>query len=159
MFTKLYDLLVTVGNHAQSTLLLLIRLCWGIQFAQAGWGKLTNLGKTTDFFASINIPFPAANAAFVGGVECFGGILLAIGLASRLVSIPLAATLVVAYLTTEMEALHKLFTFTDIDPFLSAAPFLFLFASLIVLAFGPGVFSVDYLINRKRGAAWRSSGF
>ena len=79
-----------------------------------------------------------------------GGGLLAIGFGSRLVSLPLITTLIVAYLTSEQPALQKLFTFTDIDPFLTAAPFLFLFACLIVLCFGPGAFSIDHLIKRSR---------
>jgi putative oxidoreductase len=65
--------------------------------------------------------------------------------------VPLIITLVVAYLTSEQDALQKLFSFTDIDPFLNAAPFLFLLACLVLLAFGPGVFSLDYLIGRRRG--------
>jgi len=150
LITKLYELLICVGNHLQSPLLLLIRLCWGIQFAQTGFGKLTNIEKVTGFFTDLHIPFPMANAYLVGCTEMIGGILLAIGLASRLAAVPLTITLIVAYLTSEQEALQKLYTFTDIDPFLTAAPFLFLLACLIILAFGPGKFSVDYLIQRTR---------
>jgi hypothetical protein len=36
---------------------------------------------------------------------------------------------------------------------LTAAPFLFLFACGIVFVFGPGVVSLDYLIERKRRRA------
>ncbi len=35
------------------------------------------------------------------------------------------------------------------DLFFAAAPFLFLFASLIVLIFGPGKISVDHLLAKK----------
>ena len=146
-----YRGVIQLGGLVQSPLLLLVRLCWGIQFFQTGLGKLAHIQKIIDYFTSIPIVFPAFNAYLVGGTEMIGGALLTIGLGSRHVSIPLAFTLVVAYLTTEQDALKSLYTFTDVDPFLNAAPFLFLFACLIVLAFGPGVFSVDYLIERARG--------
>jgi putative oxidoreductase len=148
-----YRLLVQAGTLLQSPLLLLIRLCWGIQFFMTGLGKLMHIQKVIDFFTGIPIVFPAANAYLVGCTEMIGGALLTIGLASRLTAIPLAFTLVVAYLTTEKDALKSLYTFTDIDPFLTAAPFLFLFACLIILAFGPGVFSLDYMIRRRHEKA------
>jgi putative oxidoreductase len=133
---------------------LLIRLCWGIQFFTTGLGKLMHIRKVIDFFTGIPIVFPAFNAYLVGCTEMIGGALLTVGLASRLTAVPLGFTLVVAYLTTEKDALKSLYTFTDIDPFLTAAPFLFLFACVIVFVFGPGVFSLDYLIARK----WRPAG-
>jgi putative oxidoreductase len=143
-----YELLIWTGAKLQSPLLLLIRLCWGIQFCMTGYGKLTHIDKVTGFFTSLGIPFPMANACLVGCTEMIGGFLLTIGLASRLASVPLIITLVVAYLTSEQDALKKLFTFTDINPFLTATPFLFLFACLIILVFGPGIFSIDQLIKR-----------
>jgi putative oxidoreductase len=148
LIPSLYQMLINVGNALRSTLLFLIRLCWGIQFCQTGYGKLTHIDKITGFFTSLGIPFPMANAYLVGCTEMIGGFLLTIGLASRLVSVPLIITLVVAYLTSEQPALKKLFTFTDINPFLNADPFLFLLASLIIFCFGPGIFSLDYLIGR-----------
>ena len=148
-----YRWVIQLGSLLQSPFLLAVRLCWGIQFFMTGLGKLMHIQKVIDFFTGIPIVFPAFNAYLVGCTEMLGGALLTIGLASRLVSIPLAFTLVVAYLTTEQDALKKLYTFTDIDPFLTAAPFLFLFACLIILVFGPGAFSVDYLIERSRRKA------
>jgi putative oxidoreductase len=145
-----YRWIIQAGTLLQSPLLLLIRLCWGIQFFQTGLGKLMHIQKVIDFFTGIPIVFPAFNAYLVGCTEMIGGALLTIGLASRLTAIPLGFTLVIAYLTTEQDALKKLYTFTDIDPFLTAAPFLFLFACVIILIFGPGVFSADYLIARSR---------
>ena len=89
---------------------------------------------------------PKLNAIMAGSTECFGGLLLLIGLCSRLVSLPLMFTLVVAYLTTETEALHAFFS--NPDKFTGADPFLFLFAGLLIFVFGPGKFSVDGLIAR-----------
>jgi len=143
---NLYALFGRVANWLQSPLLLAVRLYWGWQFFQAGWGKLGNIPKVIGFFTSLGIPLPAVNAYFVSGLECVGGILLFLGLGSRLIALPLAFDMVVAYLTADREALHAVFS--DPGKFYNADPFTFLMASLIVLAFGGGLFSLDYLIAR-----------
>jgi putative oxidoreductase len=152
----LYDLLVFVGNHLQSPLLFIIRFVWGIQLMQAGFGKILNIDMPIGYFTSLGIPFPVENAWLVAFTETFGGMFLALGLLSRLTAIPIIINLSVAYLTTEQPALHKLLSL-DTDDFFAAAPFLFLFAAIIVLAFGPGAFSVDYLLARWRGQEWKSA--
>lgn len=144
---SLLDKLDAVASYLQSPLLLVIRLYWGWSFAQSGWGKLHNLEKTTGFFESLHIPMPRANAIAAGSVECFGGVLLALGLFARPVSIPLIFTMIIAYVTADNEALHAIVS--DTDKFVTATPFLFLLASVIVLAFGPGKLSLDALFFRK----------
>lgn len=106
-----------------------------------------NLEKTTAFFTDLGLPLPKLNAILAGGTECVGGLLLLVGLGSRLVSVPLIFTMVVAYATADKEALAAIFS--DPDKFTSAAPFPFLLASLIVFAFGPGRFSLDALLFKK----------
>jgi putative oxidoreductase len=130
----------------QSPFLLAIRLYWGWQFAQTGWGKLNHLAKITGFFASLGIPFPAFNAHFVAGLEFFGGLLLILGLASRLTGLLLAGNMLVAYWTADHEALVSIFS--DPGNFYVADPYTFLFASLMVLIFGAGIFSVDAFIAK-----------
>ena len=152
----LYELLVRVGNHLQSPLLLFMRVVWGGQLIQAGWGKLLHIDKPIGYFKDLGIPFPVENAWLVSFTETFGGLFLVLGLLSRLTSIPLTINFIVAYITTEQDALHKLLSL-DTDDFFAAAPFLFLFAAVIVLAFGPGAFSVDYLIARWRKLEWKSA--
>jgi len=137
------------ADFLQSPLLLAIRLYWGWQFVQTGWGKLNHLDRTTGFFESLHIPLPKVNAIMAGSTECLGGALLALGLFARPASIPLIFTMIVAYATADREALQSIVS--DPDKFVSAAPFLFLLASLIVLVFGPGKLSLDAL--RGKGAA------
>ena len=72
---RLYRLLIAAANPLQSPVLLAVRLYWGWQFAQDGWGKLHNLAKVTDFFHSLGLPAPGLTAAMVGGLELAGGIL------------------------------------------------------------------------------------
>lgn len=144
-----YSLLVSAGNSLQSFFLLLVRLYWGWQFFQTGWGKLHNLAHVVEFFTSLGIPAPALNAYFVAGLECFGGILLAVGLGSRLIALMLAVDMLVAYITADRAALLSIFS--NPGDFYAAAPYTFLVASLIILIFGPGRFALDYVIERK----WR----
>ena len=96
---RLYRLLIAAGSSLQSPFLLAVRLYWGWQFAQTGWGKLNNLERVTGFFTSLGIPFPALNAAFIGTLEFSGGILLALGLGSRLISLLLTGSMLVAFVT------------------------------------------------------------
>ena len=147
---KAYSLLVRVGNSLQSPFLLFVRLYWGWQFAQVGWGKLHNLPHVIQFFASLGLPAPAATAYFISILELVGGILLALGLAGRLIAIPLAIDMFVAYLTVDRAALLSFFS--DPGKFYNADPYTFLMAALIVLIFGCGVFSLDYLIGHARGS-------
>jgi putative oxidoreductase len=147
---NLYGLLIRVGNSLQSPFLLAVRLYWGWQFTQTGWGKLGDINKVINFFTSLGIPAPALNAWFVSGLELVGGILLILGLGSRLIAIPLVIDMIVAYITADREALGKIFS--DPDKFYAAAPYTFLFASLIVLIFGPGRFSLDAMLTGKFAA-------
>jgi putative oxidoreductase len=140
-----------LASYLQSPLLLVIRLYWGWQFFVTGRGHLMNLEKTTAFFTDLHIPMPKLNAIAAGATECTGGLLLAAGLFARPAAVPLIFTMVIAYLTAENEALHAIFS--DPDKFVSASPFLFLFASLIVLVFGPGKFSLDALFFKKTASA------
>ena len=141
-----YRLLDRLTDYLQSPFLLAVRLYWGWQFAQSGWGKLHSIPRVTDFFASLNIPFPHANAVLVSNLEFFGGILLIFGLASKFTGLLLTGNMLVAYVTADREALSSVFS--DPGKFYVADPYTFLFASLIVLIFGAGVFSLDAVIKR-----------
>lgn len=147
LLLSLENLSAKIGGWLQSPLLLVIRLYWGWSFAQTGWGKLMNLERTTNFFASLNLPAPKLNAIAAGSAECVGGVLLALGLFTRFASPALIVVMLVAYVTADREALLAIVS--DGDKFTGAAPFLFLFAALIVFAFGPGKLSVDALVRKK----------
>ncbi|MEO6785664.1 MAG: DoxX family protein [Chthoniobacteraceae bacterium] len=144
---KACALLVKCDGMLQSPLLLVMRLWWGWSFFLTGKGKLMHHADVADFFQTLGIPLPGLNAWVAGGVECVGGLCLLAGFASRLMAIPLSITMIVAYLTAENAALKSIFS--DPDKFTGADPFLFLLTALLVLAFGPGAFSVDRLLARK----------
>jgi len=147
LFIRVHDLWVKAANLLQAPFLLAIRLYWGWQFFQTGEGKLQNISHVVQFFQILNIPAPEANAWLVAIVECFGGLLLMVGLGSRLVAFALAFDMVIAYITADSDAWHSVFS--DSDKFVQATPFPFLFMTLTVLAFGAGTFSLDWLIRKK----------
>jgi putative oxidoreductase len=147
---RAYAFLIAAASSLQSPFLLFIRLYWGWQFFLSGKGKLTGHEQVVEYFNSLDIPFPALSAWMAGTTECVGGLLLLIGLASRLTAVPLIFTMCVAYATAEFQAVKSIFS--DPDKFTGATPFLFLFAAVIVFIFGPGVFSVDWLLARKSSA-------
>lgn len=150
MIEQCYRMLNRAAGALQSPFLLVVRLYWGWQFAQTGWGKINNIPKVTGFFTSLGIPFPGLNAHFIAGLEFLGGILLILGLTSRLIALPLAIDMIVAYITADREALFSVIS--DPDKFSAAAPFTFLVASLIVLIFGPGKFSLDAWLSARKGS-------
>ena len=142
-----YSLAAEKISYLRSPFLLAVRLYWGWQFVQTGWGKMHHIAKITGFFASLNIPFPAFNAYFVSGLEFFGGLLLIVGFASRFTGLLLAFNMLVAYWTADHEALASIFS--DPGKFYVADPYTFLFASLMVLILGAGLFSVDALVAKR----------
>jgi putative oxidoreductase len=137
--------------YLQPALLLAVRLYWGWQFARTGWGKMHHIAKIAGFFASLNIPFPGLSAHLISGLEFFGGILLILGLATRLTGFLLACNMMVAYWTADREALTAIFS--DPGKFYVADPYTFLFASLLVLIFGAGAYSLDAFILRRASRA------
>jgi putative oxidoreductase len=140
-----YSWFLRLANLGQHPFLLAIRLYFGWQFYQTGRGKLADISKVVEYFTSLNIPAPALNAHFIAWLETVGGIMLMLGLASRLMAIPMAIDMIVAYVVADNEALHSIFS--DPDKFTGAAPYNFLFIFLLILFFGPGFFSFDTLIR------------
>lgn len=138
--------LIWTGDHFKHLLLLAVRLYWGISLSITGWGKFINHDHVTEFFRGLNIPLPALNAYLAASAECIGGALLAVGLASRLASLPVIFTMAIAYLTAHFDSVRTIIE--NPDNFVSQSPFNFLLAALIVFSFGPGAFSIDAILKR-----------
>ncbi len=143
-----YSLYVKAASFLQPLILLVFRLTWGWQFFVTGKGKLLHHQDIVEFFTSLGIPLPDFNAWFIGGLECVGGILLMAGFCSRLIALPLTISMIVAYLSVAEDRAKLLAAFSDPDPFLQADPFFFLLTAILILAFGPGPISIDYLLGR-----------
>lgn len=143
-----YLRLSSLLSKLQSPLLLAIRLYWGWQFAQDGWGKLTHLARVTEFFTGLGLPAPGATALMVATIEFAGGILFAFGLGSRLVSLILFVNMTMAYLSVPDDRTNFFHILSKPEDFYSASPYTYWFAALLILILGPGVFAVDTLIHR-----------
>lgn len=144
---SLYRMMIAFSLPLQAFVLLALRLYWGWLFFQSGFGKLANIEGVSAFFSTLNIPFPWLNAYLAASIECVGGLCLVVGLAARLVAIPLIVTMLVAYATAHSESVQHIFE--NPQAFVMQTPFNFLLTALIVLAFGPGIFSLDALIKRQ----------
>lgn len=142
---RLYDFVFTkVVDRLRSPVLLALRLLVGFAFFQTGQAKVAS--PPVEFFTKLGLPFPVFTAHFVGYVEMIGGLLLLIGLFSRVTAFALTVNMTVAYLTADIESVRKLTS--EPDQFLSASPFAYWVVSLIVLFFGPGAFALDWVIRR-----------
>ena len=144
------DRFTAAAGCLQSLVLLFIRLAWGFQLYESGIGHLTHVQKTAEFFTSLHIPFPVANVYLSGTTELTGGVLLMLGLFSRLISLPLIFNFGVAYLTDGLASIKELLHLSP-DDFINYTAFPFLMTSLLVLAFGPGKISIDFLIGKFSG--------
>ena len=127
----------------------LARLTVGLVFIGTGWGKLHSLSDVTEFFTSLHIPLPAFNARLTAATEFFGGLAVLFGLGTRLVSLPLAFTMVVAIATAKRGDITGLTALVGFEEW----SYLVLFLWLAVAGAGP--FSLDRLLVwfRKRQTA------
>jgi len=130
-------------DRLRDPVLLIIRLLFGYELFTSGQGKLGNIERVANFFMSRHIPMPEMTARFVASLELVGGALLFLGLASRLISIPLTINMFVAIVTGPRA------DWGSIDGFTGDTAFPYLVACAVILAFGPGVFSIDWLIRRR----------
>lgn len=123
---------------------ILTRVTIGLIFIDSGWHKFGDLPRIVEFFESLGIPAPHLQAPFVAGVELLCGLLILVGLFTRLASVPLIATMVVAIVTAKL---------SDVDgfvSFLALAEFQYILLLIWLMASGSGRFSVDYFLLKSK---------
>jgi putative oxidoreductase len=120
---------------------LLARITVGVVFAGTGWGKLHSLPDVTKFFTDLGLPWPGFQAGLVATTEFVGGVLLLVGLLTRLAAAPLAVTMVVAILTAKRSEIDGLSALLGLEEFLYLAVFVWLMLA------GPGALSLDRLLG------------
>jgi putative oxidoreductase len=141
------DRLRAIGDKASFIGPTLARLTVGIVFIGTGWGKLHTLPDVTEFFASLHIPAPAFQARLAAGTEFFGGVLVLVGLGTRLASLPLAFTMMVAIATAKRGDIDGITSLVGLEEW----SYLVLFIWLAVAGAGP--LSLDRLwtwLRRRR---------
>ena len=124
---------------------LLGRLAVGLVFMSTGWGKVHNIEKVTGFFTTLGIPAPHFQAILVGYSELLCGTALVVGLLTRLATIPLIVSMIVAILTAKLPDLHNLFDLVGFDEF----TYLVVLAMIALL--GPGPFALDAILVKRLG--------
>jgi len=127
---------------------LLTRLVMGQAFFLTGRGKLANFAKTVEFFASLGIPMPELNAAFVSRLELYGGIALILGLCTRLVAAGLASSMVVALATADKQSFINALRMSGDQGLPDIVPFVYLLFLIWLLVAGPGILSLDALLAK-----------
>lgn len=86
---------------------LLLRLYLAPVLMQAGWTKFQSFDDTAAWFGNpdwgLGLPFPELLTFLAASTELVGGALLLLGLFTRLISIPLMLTMLVAALTAHIQ--------------------------------------------------------
>ena len=79
--------------------LLLFRIVLAYGFHSTSSMKWQNISGIAEWFGSLGIPMPTLNAYIAASTESAGVVLLTLGLATRLISIPLIIVMIVAIVT------------------------------------------------------------
>ena len=98
--THIYQQIVARLQVADGIPLLLLRLYLAPVMIQAGWNKASSFDSIVDWFGNdeygLGLPIPLVMAFLATAAELVGGVLLLLGALTRLVSIPLMVTMIVA---------------------------------------------------------------
>jgi len=140
MLKKIYPLSKNILSSGQSLSLLMARLAVAYGFYEPAMQKWSDIASVSEWFAQMGIPFPLLNAYMAASTEILGVLLLALGLFTRLISIPLIVIMIVAIATVHFSN-GFLASENGFEIPLYYMLFLALFASL-----GAGKFSLDYLL-------------
>jgi len=101
--THIYQQIVARLQVADGIPLLLLRLYLAPVMIQAGWNKASSFDSIVDWFGNddygLGLPMPLVMAFLATAAELVGGVLLLLGALTRLVSIPLMVTMIVAMMS------------------------------------------------------------
>jgi len=145
MKCKLIGVCNKIGRATESLKdlpLLLIRLTLAYGFYTPAINKWQDINAIASWFESMNYPLPKLNAYMAAGTEMAGVVLLTIGFASRIISIPLIFVMLVAILTVHFgngwEASNNGFEI----------PFYYMIMLFVILIYGPGRISLEGILRK-----------
>lgn len=115
-YFRLHNTLFNRTNYFSGLGQLALRLFLVPVFWVAGWNKFDGFEGVVEWFGNtdwgLGLPFPTLMATLAASTEVLGAILLAIGLATRWISVPLIITMLVAIFSVHWEngwqAIHDL---------------------------------------------------
>jgi putative oxidoreductase len=129
---------------------LLVRMIVGFVFLSEGIQKfLFSDSLGVGRFIKIGIPAPEVLAPFVGVVEIVCGVFILLGFLTRLAAIPLIIDMLVAISTTKIPILLEKGVWAMAHE--ARVDWSMLLGSIFLLIVGGGLWSLDYLIARRRG--------
>ncbi|NQU87455.1 MAG: DoxX family protein [Mariniphaga sp.] len=138
-------IILTLNNFAKqldNIALLLVRFVLAYGFYKPAMMKWKDISGIGSWFESMGYPFPLLNAYLAGITEVLGVILLAFGLGTRIISVPLLIVMIVAILTVHFangfEAGNNGFEI----------PLYYIIMLFVLIAFGPGKFSFDNFLKK-----------
>jgi len=141
-----------VGSNLETASVIFIRLAVGLIFFTQGILKYIDPHMGVLRFTKIGFPYPAFTAHFVGAFEIVCGLLVLLGLFTRLASIPLLIVILTAIATTKIPELWRPsqgFWFMVSDARTDLAMTLSL---LFLLSVGAGSLSVDAHFRSEQSA-------
>lgn len=130
---------ITYQSRSFDFSLLILRLGFGILMMPHGYAKLMGFAEKSDkFMTFMGLSGPASlSLTIFAELICAG--LVAIGLLTRLATIPLIiATTVIVFIAHEGDIFDS-----------AASGFFYLLAYTVIFLLGPGKYSLDYSLNKK----------
>lgn len=122
---------------------LFFRLILAVGFYKPATMKLKNFEGIVEWFGSMGMPLPKLNAFLATGTETLGVILLLLGLATRLISIPLIIVMIVAITTVHLG------NGFDAGNNGWEIPLYYILMLFSLIVTGPGKFSIDNIIQSR----------
>ncbi|QPK79439.1 DoxX family protein [Corynebacterium lizhenjunii] len=137
-------------NLTNSFVMLAARVILGVVLIAHGWQKVSvwGIAGTTESFANMGVPAASIAAPAAAGIEIIGGILIIVGLGTRIVGALVAVTMVFAgifagHFTNGIYASNGGWELVGIIAT----------AALMLVAAGPGMHSVDHFLRKNRQQA------
>lgn len=144
---KMLNKITSFGDNLSSLKsipLLIIRIVLAYGFYKPAVLKWKSINGIAEWFASMNFPFPTINAYMAATTETLGVVLLLLGFATRLISIPLIFTMLIAifavHLSNGFEASNNGFEI----------PLYYLVMLFVLLVSGSGKYSIDAILNKNK---------
>jgi putative oxidoreductase len=147
--SRLRRLVHSVSTSLQWLPPVVARLTIGWIFLQSGWGKLHNLPRVIGYFTELGIPAPQFQAPLAATTEFVCGALILVGLFTRVASLPLIGTMLVAILTAKKGDIQEL------SDLFATAEFLYIALLLWLGAYGAGSLSLDGIFAKRLERAER----
>jgi putative oxidoreductase len=132
-----------VARHLEWLGPLVARIVTGWVFVWTGWGKLTHLPLVIQNFEGWGLPAPGLLAPLAAGIEFLGGILLLIGLLTRISAGALGVVMIVAIAFVQWPEVDSFLTLVGLEEVMYLALFLWLAIA------GAGRVSIDHFLERR----------